>query len=99
MLAFALTKNDEGVNVYKQIEKDGDLSGSVASLGVEVFRRAHDSPGVLSILLRYNEVNHNIVSYALYEEKFRIVEKIQIDKEHALEIFYHFDKPNKNPII
>jgi len=99
LLAFASTKNDEGINVYKQIENEKNLPDSVAGLGTEIFRRAHDSPNVLSMFLRYNGAHYDIFSYGLFEEKLRVVEKIQIDKDSALEVVYHSERLNKKPTI
>lgn len=99
LFAFALTKNNEGTNVYKQIEITNNLPTDAVSLGIEVFRRAHDNPGVFSLFLKYNEINHNAISYANYQEKFQVIEKIKINKERALEVFYYAEQTKKNPTI
>ncbi len=92
LLAFALTKNDEGVNVYKQIENANNLPTDAANLGIEVFKRAHDNPRVFSLFLKYDGVHHNAISYGNFEQKFQVVEKIKIDKDSALEVFYHIEE-------
>ena len=101
LFAFALTKSNEGTNIYKQIESAKSLPTSAASLGIEVFKRAHDSSNVSSMFLKYNEVNHNIFSYGNFKQKFQVVEKIQIDRYSTLEVAYYSEQLNKkiNEII
>ena len=97
LLAYALTKNKEGINIYKQIETEKKLNDFASGFSIEVFKRVHDSPNILSMFLRYNEQNYNIVSFGYFSQKFLVVEKIKIGKDSSLELVLHSDESKENP--
>ncbi|MBI2043515.1 hypothetical protein HYT25_03950 [Candidatus Pacearchaeota archaeon] len=91
LFAFALTKSKDGKNIYSQVENENKLNDFASGFAIEIFKRVHNSPDVISIFLRYNEQNYNVVSYGFFEEKFKVVEKIKINKDSALELVLHLE--------
>ncbi len=99
LFAYALTKNKDGRNIYNQIENEDNLNDFASGFASEVFKRVYDSPNVMSIFLRYNGQNYNIVSFEYFEQKFQVAEKIKIDEDSALELVLHSREPGKKPGI
>ena len=99
MFAFALTKNKEGVNIYKQIQAENQLNDFSSGFATEVFKRVHNSPEVISMFLRYKEQNYNLVSFGFLTQKPFAAEKIKIDKDSALELILYSDEKTKTSTI
>src|SRR3989344_2001249 len=93
LFAYALTKNNDGINIFKQIENEQSLPKQSAEFGTQVFKTAHGTPNVLSMILAYDGINQNIISFGYFDEKFRVVEKIKTDKDSALELILHAEEP------